>query len=107
VSQYKYKLNNDNLILYGFDAPTGGYYFTILDNDDREVFSNDGILLTKLLFFLKGNNVNNVNINCLIDDFYNAKRPLPLQIFIMKAFNKDVEKMLESCKINIASQFNR
>jgi hypothetical protein len=91
--------------MYGFDAPTGGYYITIFGEEDEVLLEEDGLILSKLVFKLKQNGILNYNIDKMIDDFYKADPPSPLQIFVMKSFGKDVKDLLKNCETNIKLQF--
>jgi hypothetical protein len=91
--------------MYGFDAPTGGYYITIFDKEDEVLFEEDGLVLSKLIFTLKKNGISQYNISAMINDFYEADCPSPLQIFVMQACGKDVKKLLKICEENIKLQF--
>jgi hypothetical protein len=105
MSQYRHKLDNNKNVIYGFDAPTGGYYITISDEKENILLEKDGLILSKLIFILKQNGILNYDIYKMIDDFYKAVPPSPLQIFVMQSFGKDVKTLLKNCESNIKLQF--
>ena len=106
MSQYKCRLDNDKSVMYGFDAPTGGYYITIFGKEDEVLFEEDGLVLSKLIFALKQNGISQYNIRSMINDFYEADCPSPLQIFVMQACGKNVKDLLKNCETNIKLQFS-
>jgi hypothetical protein len=105
MSQYKYKLDNNKNVIYGFDAPTGGYYITIFDKNGKVLFKEDGLILSKLIFILKQNGILNYNINKMVEDFYKAPPPSPLQLFVMQSVGKNIKDLLKNCETNIKLQF--
>jgi hypothetical protein len=105
MSQYKCRLDNNKDVIYGFDAPTGGYYISIFGEKEKVLFEEDGLVLSKLVFMLKQNGILNYNIDKMIHDFYKASPPSPLQIFVMQAVGKDIKDLLNNCETNIKLQF--
>jgi hypothetical protein len=105
MSQYIRNLD-DKSVMYGFDAPTGGYYIAIFNKEDEVLFEEDGLILSKLIYRLNQNGVSQYNVRTMINDFYEADYPSPLQIFIMRTYGKNVKDLLKNCEIDIKLQLN-
>lgn len=106
MSQYHIVLNNDNEFLYGFDAPTGGFFYSIIDKEDEEIDGNDGLTLTELnatfvKYYIKG------ATEKLVSDFEKLEKPSNLQTSVAKLFGKNVEKMLEDVRKDIVKNWSK
>lgn len=100
MSQYYLALNNDNILLYGFDAPTGGFFYSECDKDDEELFSEDGLTLTELISKCKNYKIE-IPKNRMIKDFYMSDNPSELQKKIALMFNKNLDNMLDKVREDI------
>jgi hypothetical protein len=94
MSQHRLTTNDNNLFLYGFDAPTGGFFYSVLDENEDEIAGDDGLTLTELsVVFLKYKV--RMPMDTLLLDFNNAQEPAEIQIQIARLFGKDIKQMLQ------------
>lgn len=94
MSQYNLNLNNGKQLLFGFDAPTGGFFyseFSIGENGDEKEVGHDGLTLTELI---EKYDVLKLSIGKLIVDYLNAEHPTQLQMYVASMFNKNLDQML-------------
>lgn len=122
MSQYKKILPNGRELIYGFDAPTGGYFWTEFyrsdelpeydpswgaDMKDEEVVkSRDGITLSELVLDLGFSSpLNQDNVAHLLNDFQNHNPPADLQIKVGFMFGKDIISMLGKVYQDIETNF--
>lgn len=91
-------------ILYGYDAPTGGFFFSEFynskefdweeDNDDY-VTGKEGLVLSELVCWIKLWYNFDVDVNLMIEQLKEEKYPSPLQINIGVKFGKNIPEMLD------------
>jgi len=101
MSQYRFINNDGNLVLYGLDKPTGGYFFSELNNDDELVAQRSALTLRQLIFFLSSDYyyiLENFEIDKLEEDFENNSEPTELQRQINKMFGEMLDDNLEKVK---------
>lgn len=96
MSQYKITLKNDREFLYGFDAPTGGFFYSESD-DEREWQSDNGLTLTELINNCKRFGIK-ISESQMIKDYNVAGDPTPLQKSISLMFGKNLDKMLTNVR---------
>lgn len=105
MTQNKHILDNGRLVLYGFDAPTGGFFWTEFHTDDEYEASgeevcrmSDGLTLTELLrdlereFFSTSLELKAKLVHQYTED---GTYPTPLQIKVGGMFGRDIIAMLE------------
>lgn len=105
MSQNKHFCENNREVLYGFDAPTGGFFWTEFYTEDEYKLTGqeamravNGLTLTELLrdlereFFTPSLNMKKK----LIHQYTQAPRPTPLQIKIGKMFGKNIITLLKA-----------
>jgi hypothetical protein len=92
-----------NLLTYGFDAPTGGYFWQLINSEKEEIDGAQGLLLSQLAGTL---GASFIQVEDLIRDFRRAEEPTPLQINVGKMFGRDVGKMLELVELDLMENFH-
>ena len=86
--------------MYGLDLPTGGYFFTEFWKDEEivgeeEVKSNmESLTLTELQIRMKDQYGFDIPIDDLVQDWYYAEQPTPMQFQVNRMFGKDLQQML-------------
>jgi hypothetical protein len=97
--------NGDGTLLaYGFDAPTGGYFWQLTNIDNEIVDSGNGLVLSQLVGVLGTTRV--LSIDVLVREFIMAEKPTPLQINIGNMFGKDVVSMLSDVGLDLMENFH-
>lgn len=86
---------------FGFDAPTGGYFWQLI-KDDEEINSASGILLSELVDSFPEVST---AISDLVKDVAFSPKPTPLQINIGKMFGKDIIESLNNVSIDLFANF--
>lgn len=111
MSQHYANSSKGRKILFGYDAPTGGFFYTEflrddeIESEENDVASqSDGLTLTNLLEYLKILGVV-PETNLLVADYLTADYPTLLQISIGKMFGKNIEKLLQECARDISDKY--
>ena len=105
MSQYAVTKENGNVFLYGFDAPTGGFFYIEMDTDEGCLHDDDGITLSNLLSFSRKYNVEIYNIHELIMDYVTSSPPTKLQVNVANLFKKEIFSMLDDVATDINENF--
>ena len=113
MSQHYFKTKKNRQVLYGFDAPTGGFFYTEflredeleeLDAPDETNSHKDGMTLTDFLSEVKKFEIE-IPVNVLLRDFFQATPPTPLQVKIGRMFGKDILSMLDDVVKDIRENY--
>jgi hypothetical protein len=93
-----------SLLAYGFDAPTGGYFWQLTNTENEIVDEGNGLVLSQLMGTL--GTTETLSVDDLIREFIVAEKPTPLQINIGKMFGIDVVAMLSDVGLDLMENFN-
>jgi hypothetical protein len=97
---------NAKTLMYGFDAPTGGFFWNLINNSNEELSgAEDGLTLTQLKDSMMGNFSIEISSNEMIEDFTKAEPPSVLQINVGKMFGKDIISMLNKVGEDIDTNY--
>jgi hypothetical protein len=102
-------MQDGTAIAYGFDAPTGGFFFQLYVDDPEanynELDFKNSLTLTALVDALALYNIV-VPKQDLIKEFIKTEKPTPLQINVGKMFGKDVIDMLSKVGLDIMENYS-
>jgi hypothetical protein len=99
-----FPLRTNTYIAYGFDSPTGGFFFQELNDEDDEIDGKDGLTLSELFLYFKENGID-VDEKQLVKDFENAELPTNLQLNVGKMFGKNITDMLLNVYFDITENW--
>jgi hypothetical protein len=103
MSRYTLWRGDRTVVAYGFDAPTGGYFWQHY-NDVEELDSRDGLTLTQLEHALVkrlGVTLTEERYEKLLGDFYTEDEPTPLQVNVGLMLGKNIIRMLRHVKKDV------
>lgn len=114
MSQNYIMLENGRELLYGFDGPTGGFFYTEFytaeekpNNVGEVVSEEDSMTLSALLEKLFSYNIITPNLitHQLLNQYKNAEEPTPSQVAVGKIFGEDILQSLDTVRKDIQNNF--
>jgi hypothetical protein len=104
-------LDQDGKLYYGFDAPSGGYFWDILDKNEEWECGRDGLTLTALRSDLKEYVFIDISPDILVKEFIKVMSneelaPTSLQIENAKMFGVDILDLLNTVRGDIIKNYS-
>jgi hypothetical protein len=109
MSRYNSYLGNGDNVSYGFDAPTGGFFYQHFSKEygeDAILDEDDGLTMTSLCKVLGLRYKILYNSSDLVKDFYVSAKPSALQYNVGKMFGRDTYSMLIEVERDIIENFS-